>query len=212
MRKTSFAFLFAAALAGILALSCSDPVKEDPKAEEGFLVSAGKGYTLNFTQDATYPDSSATAPTKLTDSGADAYAWDSMVGMIAPVAGGNPAAVIDLGSVRANLSFFGVKALVDPDSGVSLPAGIDVSVSNDKITFTPITTNAAREYASADVNEGKGQYIKTIGYSPATAVSGRYVKIEVQPSANAGDWVMLSEILVGAGAVPAGYEPLATAK
>jgi hypothetical protein len=215
MKRSFFAFAVAL-LAAAMAISCGDPPVDTP--DDTFTyVSTGKSYTLNFTPGGIYVEGN---PLKLTD-GKNVYGPASaefdaasvtagnVIALTAPsdtTVSSNPTIIVDLAAVTADLSFVGVGIWNETGWGIVLPTEIIVSVSSDGTTYSPVTTGSNRIYGASDDSS-----IVTMGFTPVAAVTGRYVKIEVvlDPSvAASSNWNMLSEVLVGAGTVPTGYEPL----
>jgi hypothetical protein len=209
-------FFATAALAALVALSCATapaaakPAKAGAGARQAvlatpavalpaeYIVSTGKAYSLNFEPKADFPDKGGLM---LTDGKSGPQA-EGLVAFLNPSLKEYSTVVIDLGEYREDLSFFGVRALYSAAAKALPPDAIIVSVSEDDELYE-MAGGSVR--AIGDYKEG-GEVL--IGLVPAEPLAGQYVKIAVlcdDPEAR----TLVSELLVGAGAAPAGLEPVA---
>lgn len=144
------------------------------------IWSAGKSYTASMPADSAYPDSGGTELTNGVN-GSAAYVDGAWQGRNTA----NPYSfVIDLGQTRTigelNANFLQVKSVY-----VLLPQEVRFSVSTDNISFTNVGTVEKPAVGSSDQT-------KKYRLTGLTGVSGRYVKVEVQPASSA--WTFIDEI------------------
>ncbi len=154
-----------------------------------FVVSSGKMYTLFPEPNPNYPDPGQ----KLTD-GSFQFSWGDMVGWENPAS--NPTIVIDLGTIYEEISFVGLKVMNSAPSGVNLPEGFLVSISEDGVLYEDL--GMGRTYAEAPV---PNDTIATLYWASEEFVGyGQFVRIEVLPGG--GGWTMIAEAMVGNGLIP----------
>ena len=158
-------------------------------------VSLGKSYVISPAPDPNYSDPEGI---KFTDGSAN-FSWGDMVGFQNLEV--NPTVTIDLGEVYEEISFVTVDFMLSNPSGVHLPYGFIVSVSEDGELFDDLGmgTNFLGEVKDDSIVEMYCDLSENPGY-------GQYVKIELVPSGS--EWIMPCEISVFDGALPEDYEPV----
>lgn len=160
----------------------------------GTNVSAGKSYALSPEPAVNYSDPDGT---KFTD-GAANFSWGDMIGFQNTET--NPFVIIDLEEIFEELSFVTVDFMLSAPSGVRLPYGFIVSVSEDGELFQDLGmgTHFLGEVKNDSIVKMYCDLSKIPGY-------GQFVKIEFIPSS--AEWLMPCEISVFDGELPEDYEP-----
>ncbi len=156
--------------------------------DQSVNVAYGKDYTTSKVSNGSYPDTNGV---ELTDgvlgNGDDAYSpsW----------AGFNGASdkkyeiVVDLGEVYENIGNFSINVLQLKSWGIATPSSYKVYVSDDNTAWT----EAASVSVSTDIYNSDTTGAHTIEATPASAVSGRYVKFELTA---ASSFIFISEVNV----------------
>jgi hypothetical protein len=102
---------------------------------------------------------------------------------------------VDLGAAKNSLKKFVLYATQYSDS-VNKPKKVEVLVSSDNNTFTPVGTAVEARVVDAEV-AGKDNYgIYTYTVTPSAAASARYVKFKITAG---GAWTHVSEVQVFQG-------------
>ena len=151
-------------------------------------VAYGKDYTVSKESNSSYPDTNGT---ELTDgaygNGDDAFSpsWAGYNG----ATGGKYEIIVDLGEVYENISDFSINVLQLKSWGIAVPKSYKVYVSADGESYT----EAVSVDVSTDIYNSDAIGAHTIEAVPTAAVSGRYVKFELNSSAA---FIFISEVNV----------------
>ena len=196
MKKTATLFLILCLL-----LMLGAPFNASAEANE---VSKGASYTLLTPASEGYPDDGK----KLTDGvhgthkeGLDGYyAGGDYVGFNKAQLNddGNFVILLDLGKVYSNLSEFTLGYLNETAVGITAPASVSFSVSEDRNGVYNKVGEAETTPSNPDVS---ATYAKTV---TAKAVSGRFVRVEIKPFGYTDDagsyvsvpWTFIDEITI----------------
>lgn len=169
-------------------------------------VSKGASYTLLTPASEGYPDDGK----KLTDGkygthkeGVDGYyAGGDYVGFNKAQlnSDGNFVILLDLGKVYTNLSEFTLGYLNETVVGITAPASVSFSVSDER---NGVYNNVGKIETTPSNPDASATYAKSV---TAKAVSGRFVRVEIKPSGYTDDsgnyvsvpWTFIDEITVRA--------------
>ena len=181
MKKALFLLLVSICLAGLVFA--------------GTNVSLGKSYVISPDPAPNYSDPEGK---KFTDGSAN-FSWGDMVGFQNLET--NPVVTIDLGELYEEISFVTVDFMLSNPSGVHLPYGFIVSVSEDGELFEDLGmgTNFLGEVKSDSIVTMYCDLSEFPGY-------GQFVRIELVPASS--EWLMPCEISVFDGELPEDFEPV----
>lgn len=164
-------------------LSPSAAVQVECRGKNGRNAALNKPYAYLKAPEGTYPDEDGKALTDGKNGGA-AYSDRAWVGFL-----GKTEIVLDLGEKTDGIYAFGINTLGGGFAGVFAPNSIEISVSDDGVTYTNV---AARTFES-DADIGAGVIVERSLFPASGSVSARYVRFSI---ATDKSWIFIDELAV----------------